>query len=140
MQYGPILIIEDDEDDKDFLFDALREIGITNRIIWLNNCIEAFELLNKTDEQTFLILCDVNLPKQTGTEFKKCIDEHPELRKKSIPFVFYSTCADQKTVDEAYTKMTVQGFFKKSNNYEEIKNHMKIITDYWMHCKHPNRL
>lgn len=138
MRNGPILLIEDDEDDKEFLEEAIREIGMNNKIIWLNNCSDAFSLLIKMTDAPFLILCDVNLPKQTGTEFKQCIDDHPDLRKKSIPFVFFSTAADEVTVNEAYTKMTVQGFFKKPNNFNEIKRILKIIVDYWTHCKHPN--
>lgn len=138
MRNNPILLIEDDQDDKEFLEEALREIGISNEIIWLENCFDAFEELIKMAEPPFLIICDVNLPKQTGIEFKKCIDEHPELRKKSIPFVLFSTATDQKTVNDAYTKMTVQGFFKKPNNFDEIKRLLKIITDYWTNCHHPN--
>ena len=66
------------------------------------------------------------------------IDQDPQLRQKSIPFVFYSTGVDQRAINEAYTKMTVQGFFQKSNSYQEIKKTIKMVIDYWMECKHPN--
>jgi len=138
MKSGPIIIIEDDVDDQQLFIQALKEINISNPVRWFRNGREAFEYLASTSDQPFIIFCDVNLPGQKGTEFKKQIDEHKELRKKSIPFLFYSTSADQATVNEAYTEMTVQGFFKKQDDFSDIRNQLKVIVDYWMTCRHPN--
>ncbi len=138
MKRGPIIIIEDDADDKDLFAAVLKELKYENQLIWFNNCADAFQYLDSSTEQPFVIFCDVNLPKQTGTELKKQIDDHDGLRRKSIPFVFYSTSADQQTVNEAYTQMTVQGFFKKPNTYAEMKETIKLILEYWAVCKHPN--
>lgn len=96
------------------------------------------EYLKLTTEHPFVIFCDVNLPGQNGIEFKKNLDADPYLRKKSIPFIFYSTSADARSVNEAYTKMTIQGFFQKKDDYNDIKNDIRIILDYWKVCKHPN--
>ena len=138
MKSGPIILIDDDPDDKEVFFDILKELQIPNSVIWFQNCDEAFTYLKKTTEQPFIIFCDLNLPGLSGLEFKRNIDEDKQLRKKSIPFVFSSTTVDQKTVDKAYTEMTVQGFFQKPNSYEELKNLIRLIADYWDHCRHPN--
>ncbi|MCW3090651.1 MAG: response regulator receiver protein [Ferruginibacter sp.] len=138
MKSGPIIIVEDDADDESILREILSEISVTNQVTWFQNCNDAFQYLKTTTEQPFIILSDVNLPGQKGTEFKKRIDKDPQLRKKSIPFVFYSTSVDQHTVNEAYTEMTVQGFFQKKESYEDIKRNIKLIIDYWKDCKHPN--
>ena len=138
MKSGPIIIIEDDADDMDLLKSILRELNINNEIICFDNCKEAFKYLCSTDERPFLIFSDVNLPGQKVIDFKKQLDEDPELREKSIPFIFYSTSVDEQTVNKAYTQMTVQGFFEKKSNYEEIKKTLKIIIDYWECCRHPN--
>jgi response regulator RpfG family c-di-GMP phosphodiesterase len=138
MKSGPIIVIEDDTDDKEILESVLSELEIDNKLLWFNNCLDAFDYLLTTPDHPFIIFCDVNLPKQNGVEFKKQIDDNPYLRKKSIPFVFYSTTADQPTVTKAYTEMTVQGFFQKSYNYDEIKKNIKLIIEYWKTCKHPN--
>ena len=135
---GPIIILEDDADDESLLEDILRDLKITNKLIWFNKADDAFHYLKNTSEQPFIIFSDVNLPQQNGIEFKRQIDADKELRKKSIPFIFYSTSADQRAVNEAYTKMTVQGFFKKGDSLEEIKSDIKVIFDYWQKCKHPN--
>jgi hypothetical protein len=41
-------------------------------------------------------------------------------------------------VNEAYMQFTVQGYFKKEYDFEEIKNNMRAILTYWAICKHPN--
>ena len=135
---GPIILIDDDADDKDVFIDILKDIQVPNPVIWFQNCDDAFTYLENTTEQPYLIFCDLNLPGLPGIECKRKIDEHKELRKKSIPFVFCSTTTDQKTVNEAYTQMTVQGFFQKPNSYNEYKELVKLTMDYWDKCRHPN--
>jgi CheY-like chemotaxis protein len=135
---GPIILIEDDIDDQEMIGKAIREAGVNNEMIYLNNGAEALQFLKTTTIQPFIILCDLNMPKLNGIELKMRIDENRELRKKSIPFVFFTTSANKLAVTLAYTKMTVQGFFEKSENYKELVHTMKIIMDYWRDCKHPN--
>src|SRR4051794_4496413 len=110
MVTGPIILIEDDPDDKELIETALKELDIPNKTVWFSNSIDAFEFLKNKDDQPFIIFSDINLPRMTGIEFKKKIDNDPELRRKSIPFVFFSTSADKRAIDEAYTKLTVQGY------------------------------
>ena len=135
---GPILLIEDDADDKGIFEEVLKELNISNQLIWFTKSDEAIHYLKATSEQPFIIFSDVNLPGQNGIEFKRQLDHDEELRKKSIPFIFYSTSVNQATVNEAYTSLTVQGFFQKGNSYEEIKTMIKQIIDYWQTCRHPN--
>ena len=138
MKTGPIILIEDDPDDKDVFQDILKDLSISNPVIWFQNCDDAFSYLKETSEQPFIIFCDLNLPGLGGIECKRQIDEDKALRKKSIPFIFHSTTVDQKSVNEAYTKMTVQGFFQKKNSYNALKETIKLIVAYWEECKHPN--
>lgn len=138
MKSGPIILIEDDTDDKEVLESIFKELKVLNKLIWFSKSGEAFSYLKSTSDQPFIIFCDVNLPMEDGVSFKRRIDADAHLREKSIPFVFYSTSVDQQTVNEAYTKMTVQGFFQKGSSFEEIKKAIKLIVDYWMLCRHPN--
>ena len=135
---GPIIIIEDDLDDKQLMEDIFSEIKIRNEIKWFTKADPAFDYLKTTSDKPFLIFCDVNLPGKNGIEFKRRIDEDKQLRAKSIPFVFFTTTTEQSSVNEAYIKMTVQGFFRKTNTYAQMKDLLKLITDYWKVCVHPN--
>jgi two-component SAPR family response regulator len=135
---GPIVIIEDDTEDEEIFKDILEELKISNKIIWFTDPHKAFDYLKTTREQPFIIFSDINLPKQNGVEFKRRIDEDKQLRKKSIPFIFYSTFVGKEIVNKDYNQMTVQGFFRKGTSYKEIKSDIKMIIDYWQVCNHPN--
>lgn len=138
MESGPIILVDDDLEDKNILVEVLKDLGVSNKFVWFGNSVDAYDYLLTTTEQPCIIFCDVNLPMQNGIEFKKKIDEHPLLRKKCIPFVFNSTSVDRSTVNEAYMQLVVQGFFQKGNSYQDVKNAVKVILDYWLLCKHPN--
>jgi len=135
---GPIILVDDDYDDTELVSIALKEVGVHNHIIHFVDCMKAFYFLKDTIEQPFIILCDVNLPIMRGTEFKRKIDEDSQLRDKSIPFVFFSTSVDKKSVNTAFKEMTVQGYFQKPSSFIELKDVIKIIMDYWRMCHHPN--
>jgi CheY-like chemotaxis protein len=135
---GPIILVDDDTDDLEIFTDALRRIGKNHEVIWFKSSRECLIYLETTTQSPFIIFCDINMPIQSGIEFKHLIDEHPKLREKSIPFVFYSTSVDQELVTKAYTEMTVQGFFQKKSNFDEIKEVLEAIVRYWEHCCHPN--
>ncbi len=135
---GPIVLVEDDEDDMIVFRDVIHELGVNKELVWFADCQEAMKYLTTSKVQPFIIFSDVNLPRLSGIEFKRNIDSDPDLRRRSIPFVFYSTSADQVYVNEAYTKMTVQGFFQKPSKYNEIKDLLRVIIEYWASCKHPN--
>ena len=135
---GNILIVEDDIDDKELLEDLIVDLGITNTIIWKPNGAEAFSFLCTTTEPMFIIFSDINMPVMNGLELKRKIDADQELRRKSIPFVFYSTSASKQAVNEAYTELTIQGFFIKGSDYNKTKNVVNNIIQYWKDCIHPN--
>ena len=82
-------MIEDDIDDQEIFREAVSELGVPNELIIFNNSIDAFNYLLQTVDQPFIIFCDVNLPLLNGIEFKRKIDSNEDLRRKSIPFIFY---------------------------------------------------
>jgi len=135
---GPIIVIDDDRDDQEIMQDACRELGYSNQLLFFDIPTTAVEYLKTTTDSPFIIFSDVNLPRQNGIEFKREIDSNPLLRQKSIPFVFFSTYVDKHSVEIAYKELSIQGFFQKSSNYEELKTSIKLIIDYWKICKHPN--
>src|SRR5215213_4248353 len=120
MKNGPIIIIDDDMEDKENFGDALNDLHVQNELLWFVNTSLAWDYLATTSDHPLIIFCDINLPTQNGMDFKKQIDDDKYLRKKSIPFVFFTTTIKQEAVNEAYTKMTVQGFFQKPVKYDEL--------------------
>ena len=133
---GPILIIEDDQDDQYLLEEVFSALNIKNELKFFENGHFALEYLQTTKDKPFIILSDVNLPGMSGPDLKRSINENDRLRRKSIPFVFLTTSADPQAVEKAYD-LLVQGYFQKANKISELKNMVKMIIDYWMNCKSP---
>lgn len=134
---GPIIFVEDDPDDQELFAEALSELNITNMYKFFSDGKEALDYLKTTSDQPFVIFCDVNMPRLNGLQLRNEINNSEYLRRKSIPFVFFTTALNNKLVDEAFD-MNVQGFFKKPEQYSEIKAIIKQVLDYWFKSKHPN--
>ncbi|SKC89770.1 response regulator [Ohtaekwangia koreensis] len=136
---SPILIVEDDPDDQDILKSVCAEIGIVEHLIFFNDGSRALDFLRTTSKKPSIIICDINMPLMDGLVLLEKIMEEDFLRRKSIPFVFFSTAASPAQVRKAYD-LTVQGFFLKENSFEELKETMHLILRYWLKCRQPNSI
>src|SRR5690349_8160603 len=116
----PIMYVDDDEDDQAIFKNAITSLGITRRIISFWNGAEALDYLQSHKIRPFIIFCDINMPKMDGLQLRKKISENKQLALNSVPFIFYSTNADEGFVNMAY-ELTVQGYFKKPSDNGEIK-------------------
>lgn len=134
---GPIIVIEDDLDDQDILSEVFQSLECKNKVIFFPDGEKALDYLTCTEIEPFIIFSDINMPKLNGMELRAKIHENEDLRLKSIPYLFFSTSAEQENVVDAYSK-SIQGFFVKPTDYSEIKKTIKIIVDYWSTCVSPN--
>ena len=134
---GPIIIIEDDQDDQEILVEIFKELTYPNEIIYFENGEIALDYLLKSTVEPFLILSDINMPKLNGMELREKIHNNEDLRLKCIPYLFFTTTAEQKHVVDAYSK-SVQGFFVKPDSYDKPKELIGLIVGYWYKCESPN--
>lgn len=134
---GPLIIIEDDQEDRELLQQALTEIGIKHTLKFFSSAEQALEYLMVTQEQPFLILTDLNLPGMDGLAFQQVFQQSAYLRSKCIPLIFFSTTDSPMIIKEAYTNI-LQGFFQKPSTFIGLKLTLLSITDYWERCLHPN--
>jgi CheY-like chemotaxis protein len=134
---GPIIIIEDDQDDQSFLSEVFQELGYKNKVVFFGDGEEALAYLTDTSIEPFIIFSDINMPRLNGMELRQKVHENEDLRIKSIPYLFFSTSAEQQHVIDAYSK-SVQGFFVKPSSYPELKETIRTIVDYWNKCVSPN--
>lgn len=134
---GPIILVEDDPNDIEVITTAVKELGYPNLVRPIMAAQEALDYLRTTDEKPFIILCDIRMPRINGLAFRKAIMDDETLRKKSIPFVFFTGAVSTDIVNEAYN-LQVQGFYEKANSYSVVKDQLSGIMVYWTHCLHPN--
>jgi CheY-like chemotaxis protein len=138
LKIGPIILVDDDTEDHAISLEVLKDIGITNEILTFTKCEEVYSFLGANPQvKPFLIISDINLPKLSGIELKKMIDNDPVLKKKSIPFIFYSTSGNKSIVEKAF-EHNIQGFFIKENNLADIKKSFEMIFTYWQKSLQPS--
>jgi DNA-binding NtrC family response regulator len=135
-QDGPIIIIEDDLDDQDILTDIFKELDYGNEVIFFGDSLIALDYLTNTETEPFLVLSDINMPKLNGMELREKVHNNEDLRMKSIPYLFFSTSAEQNHVINAYSR-SIQGFFIKPSNYDKLKSIITKIVEYWQECESP---
>ena len=68
-----ILIVDDDEDDKDFLCEAIQNIDDSAYCIWVSDGLHALRLINDGSfNPPDYIFLDLNMPKIGGIQCRHC--------------------------------------------------------------------
>jgi CheY-like chemotaxis protein len=135
---GPIIVIEDDPDDQDVLHEIFEKLNYPNEVIFFADGYKALDYIVKTDVQPFIILSDINMPKIDGFELRRMIHNNDQLRIKCIPYLFFTSGVNRKSVYDAYA-MSAQGFFIKPSNMEHLEGTIKKIIEYWQECYAPSQ-
>jgi CheY-like chemotaxis protein len=125
-----ILIIEDDEDDRDMLQDIFRDLGYKNKLVFFSDSTEALEYIRQPEVNPFIIISDINMPKLGGFELRNIIIQEEVLADKDIPYIFISNAQDEYSIKQA-NKLSIQGYIQKGNDYNKYKEKIKNLVDYW---------
>ncbi|MBK9733267.1 MAG: response regulator [Chitinophagaceae bacterium] len=134
---GAIIVVEDDTDDQEMFTAVFKELNYKNQIVFFNDGQEALTFLTAKSTEPFIVFSDINMPKLNGMELRMQIHENEDIRLKTIPYLFFTTSAAQEDVVAAYSK-SIQGFFVKPSNFQDLKSLIKIIVEYWQNCVSPN--
>jgi CheY-like chemotaxis protein len=116
-----ILLADDDEDDRQFFRDALREVSDTIHLEMAGNGIELIERLNRSRPD--LVFLDLNMPRKNGYECLAEIRKQETLR--DLPIVVISTSIQQDAVNRVY-RQGASLYVVKPNDYRQLK---KIIDE-----------
>jgi CheY-like chemotaxis protein len=134
---GPIIVIEDDGDDQEYMMDIFKQLNFENEVIYFKDGEKALEYLIITPTEPFIILSDINMPKLNGLALREQVHNNENLRLKCIPYLFFTTSDNQQHVIDAYSK-SVQGFFVKPSSFGKLKETIRKIVEYWQECESPN--
>jgi CheY-like chemotaxis protein len=134
---GAIVIVEDDTDDQEMFTEVFKELDYRNEIVFFNDGQEALTYLTAKTTEPFIVFSDINMPKLNGMELRRQIHENEDIRLKTIPYLFFTTSAEQEAVIDAYSK-SIQGFFVKPSSFQDLRELIKIIVGYWQKCESPN--
>lgn len=118
------MIVDDDEDDIDFFFDAINGINPTYTCIAAGNGEIALHKLqnNSVEELPDFIFLDLNMPRMDG---KTCLGELKKDHKlKDIPVIIYTTSDNQLDKDETL-KLGAAHFLTKANTFNMLQANIK---------------
>jgi CheY-like chemotaxis protein len=134
---GPVIVIEDDEDDQLLLALVFQKLNYPNQVVYFLDGEQALDYLETSNEVPFIILSDINMPKLDGFALRQKIHVDAQLQLKCIPYLFFSTGVSQQMVIDAYS-LSVQGFFIKQTSFAELEKTITVIMEYWKRCAAPN--
>ncbi|CAA9194443.1 hypothetical protein FLA105534_00145 [Flavobacterium bizetiae] len=127
---GEIIVIEDDQDDRDFLMDIFESLNYPNKIVFFEDPTKVLDYLSDEKVKPFIIISDINMPKLSGFELRNMVLKDKIISEKCLPYIFLSTSQDPENIKQAYG-LSVQGYFKKQEIFSEYKEMINKIIQYW---------
>ena len=134
---APILMAEDDADDRMMAKKALLENWVANPLVTVNNGEELMDYLNQkgkysdpaTSPRPCFILLDLNMPRMDGREALKLIKADEKL--KSIPVVIMTTSKAEEDIVASYN-IGANSYITKPFTFEGLVRVIKTLKDYWL--------
>lgn len=115
-----ILVVEDEPDLRDLLFDELKALGYN--VALAANGQEGLDKMQETEPD--LILCDRSMPEMSGYEMLERIRGiYPQY--KDVPFVFITALTDARD-KFAVSDLEPAGYLEKPIDFDHLQ---KFIED-----------
>ena len=120
-----ILIVDDDEDDREFLCEAIDSVDKGIRCVCVSDGSHALKLLLSDDfAPPDFIFLDLNMPRMDG---KGCLAEiKKSMRLQHIPVIIYSTSKLPMDIEET-RELGAAYFLTKPTKYTDLRNALGII-------------
>lgn len=133
---GPILIVEDDPEDRMLAEDAMNESEPAFPVRFLDDGEQLLAYLQhkgKYQEEESspppgVIVMDLNMPRLDGREALAKIKAHPVF--KSIPVIILTTSNSAQDIENCYS-LGANSYITKPRNYRELVKIMETIKNYW---------
>ncbi|WP_345267076.1 response regulator [Nibrella viscosa] len=131
-----ILIADDDADDRMFLEQALRSIGYSHDIQFVEDGEQLMDYLKQQGMYTEanapwpnLIILDLNMPRKNGFQALEEIKADARLRR--LPVVVMTTSSADEDVLRTYN-LGVNSYITKPFNFNRLIEMMGALKTYWI--------
>jgi len=132
--FAPILIADDDGDDKMMVAKALKENRVGNPLVTVADGEELLEYLRRQGRyqdavRPCFVLLDLNMPRIDGREALKIIKSDSELKK--IPIVILTTSKAEEDILKGYN-LGANSYITKPVTFEGLVKVMNSLKNYWL--------
>lgn len=119
-----IILADDDEDDRNFFNDAIKELKMNSKLTIFNDGKELIDYLEGLQTaMPHILFLDLNMPCKTGFDCLKEIRANAKF--KDISIAIYSTSSSEKDIEETFIG-GANIYIKKPNDFSKLK---KVIKD-----------
>ncbi len=119
-----LLLVDDDEDDRDFFLSVLHTIDDAAQCEVAENGAIALRMLATGTYLPGLIFLDLNMPVMDGKQF--LIEMRKIKHLENIPVVILSTSSDHATISEA-ARLGAVDFITKPNKLSLLEERLREI-------------
>lgn len=140
---GPILLVDDDENDVFFMLDAFKKAGVEAPVQVVHDGKEATDYLTGTgnfgDRGRFpvpsLVLLDLKLPFVMGLDVLKAIRQQLNLR---IIVVILSASREDADINAAY-RLGANAYVVKPSDISKLTDTVRALDLFWFKTNMPPR-
>jgi len=131
-----ILLVDDDEEDREMTLEALRASRLANDVRIAEDGEELMDYLGRRGRYADpsdapvpeLILLDLNMPRKDGREALQEIKSDPSLRQ--IPVIVLTTSKTEEDIVRSYD-LGVNSFITKPVTFAGLIEAMRVMAHYW---------
>jgi len=132
-----ILLVEDNPDDVKLTLRALKKNNILNKVVVVEDGVEALDYLHGTgrfagrdlSDMPQLILLDLKMPKLDGLEVLQRIRQ--DERTRILPVVILTTSSEDKDRIESY-KLGANSYIRKPVDFNQFLEAVQQLGLYWL--------
>ena len=137
MNYGTILLVEDNPDDEILALRALKKAQTKNSVVVTRDGQEALDYIfgkgkyngRNPNETPQVIFLDIKLPKLNGLEVLKNIRD--DERTSLIPIVLLTSSDEERDMIDGY-KLGANSYINKPVDFDEFIEQVKLLGKYWL--------
>jgi DNA-binding NtrC family response regulator len=130
---GPILLIENNTEDRQVFDHIFSELGVLNQILYFNSVNDAYHHVSSNNIDAFLIFSDIASFNMSDKQVIHITYKNLSM-ELNCPCLFFTTAFNHSFVIDLYS-VPAQSYVVKPYNYNEFKQIIKNIIEHWSGIK-----
>ena len=127
VDFNPLLVVEDSEDDFEFIDRAFSKSEIPCKIYHCDEGKAAMEFL-EGEIVPSMVLFDLNLPGVNGYKILEFLKNSDKL--KSIPVVIFSSSSNETDIEECY-RLGANCYIQKPVDFKKFNATLETVKRFW---------